>query len=120
MIKKLAKIIAKDFVEDKIEKNKDINIYANLTNHTISIFDIIANISKYFIFVLVMIFLFNLIVPIMLYIITNSIFMIIVGIVISFITTFIVLIKIINRIKQETTSEISKTLKLALSTNNKK
>jgi hypothetical protein len=113
MIKTIAKTIAKDFVENKIEKNKDTNIYANLTNHTISIFDIIANFSKYLILILFLIFTINISIPVMFYIITNSIFVSMIGFVLSIITTFVVLIKLINKTKQEVIIEISKTLKLA-------
>lgn len=112
MIKDIGKFIARDFMENTIEKNKDTNIYANLANHSLSIFDIIANFSKYIIFVLLVISVFNIIVPILLYSLFGSILLTIFGFMLSNITTIVMLNKLIKTTKREVFNQISNTIKL--------
>jgi len=112
MIKNIAKLIARDFVENTIEKNKDTNIYANLTNHSLSMIDIITNFSKYIILGLFVISIFNIIIPSLVYTLFSSILLSILSFILSNITTFVLLTKLIKNTKREVFKQISKTLKI--------
>ena len=113
MIKNIAKFIATDFMENTIDKNKDSNIYANLANNTLSVFDIIANFSRYIIIGLVVFSLFNIITPMGVYILFSSILLSVFGFMLSNIISFIVIIKLVIATKNEVSTQILKTINLA-------
>lgn len=112
MIKNIVKIIAKDFVENTLEKNQDTNIYANLTNHSLSITDIIVNFSKYIIFGIILISFFNIFVSVLVYYLFSNIFLTFISFILSNITTIVLITKLIKNTKREIFKQITKTIAL--------